>query len=113
MGFPGRRTISRLSSSDRVCFLACASSAWKYGTRNRLYRRMVAMAAAIELRMDKSGLVEQLLRRSFVIGLRCRREVRIDEDASAVSVAAAWVDRQALEVQEDLHLVLGDLDAQL
>ena len=39
--------------------------------------------------------------------------MRIDLDAPAVAMAAARMDRQALEPQEDLDLVLGDLDAQL
>ena len=39
--------------------------------------------------------------------------MRIDLDAPTFAVPAARMDRQALEVQEDLDLVLGDLDPQL
>src|SRR2546430_11150170 len=38
---------------------------------------------------------------------------RIDEDALAVAMAAARMDREAFEAEEELDLVLGDLDAQL
>ena len=37
----------------------------------------------------------------------------IDEDALAVTMAAARMDREAFEAEEELDLVLGDLDAQL
>jgi hypothetical protein len=66
----------------------------------------------IEIRMDEPGLGEQLLRGGLVVRLGGRREVSIDEHALAIAVATAWMDRQALEVQENLDLVLGDFDAQ-
>lgn len=67
----------------------------------------------IEVGVDKPGLGEQLLRSGLVVRLGGGREVRIDEDALAVAVAAARMDRQSFEPQEDLDLVLGDLDAHL
>ena len=39
--------------------------------------------------------------------------MRIDLDALAIAMAAARMDRQTLEPQEDLDLILGDLDTQL
>ena len=39
--------------------------------------------------------------------------MRVDLDAPAIAMTASGMDRQALELQEDLDLVLGDLDAQL
>jgi hypothetical protein len=63
--------------------------------------------------VDEARLRQQPLRRGFVVRLRGRREVRIDLDAPAIAVAAARMDRQAFEVQEDLDVVLGELDAQL
>ena len=67
----------------------------------------------IQFGVDEARLREQLLRCRLVVRLGGRREVRIDLDAPAVAMAAARMDRQALEPQEDLDLVLGDLDAQL
>jgi hypothetical protein len=68
---------------------------------------------AIEIRVDEARLRQQLLRRRLVVGHGVRREVLVDLDAPAVFVTAARMDRQALEIQEDLDLVLGDLDSQL
>jgi hypothetical protein len=62
--------------------------------------------------MDKSGLGEQLLWSRLVVGLRGRREVRIDLDPAAIPVAAARVDGQALELEKDLDVMHGHLDAQ-
>ena len=62
--------------------------------------------------MDEARLREELLRRGLIIGLRGQREVRIDKDAFAIAMTAARMDRQALEVQEDLDVVFGDLDPQ-
>jgi hypothetical protein len=50
---------------------------------------------------------------SFIVGRAVRREVLVDLDAPTFFVPTARVDGKALEVQEDLHLVLGDLDPQL
>src|SRR6185437_9455449 len=63
--------------------------------------------------MNEPGLGEQLLWRSFVVRLGGGREVRVNEDPLAIAMATARVDRQALEVQEDLYVALGNLDAQL
>src|SRR5207248_8437339 len=63
--------------------------------------------------MDEPRLGEQFLRGRLVVRLGGRREVRIDEDALAVAMAAARMDREAFEAEEELDLVLGDLDAQL
>ena len=39
--------------------------------------------------------------------------MRVDEDALAIAMAAARMEREALESEEDLNLVLGELDSQL
>lgn len=61
--------------------------------------------------MDKTRLRQELLWRcGFVVGLGSGWEVLVDEDPFAVVMAAARMDRQALELQEDLDVVLGQLD---
>ena len=67
----------------------------------------------VEFRVDEARLRQQFLRRRLVVGLRVRWEVRVDLDAPTDFLSAARMDRQAFELQEDLDLVLGDLDAQL
>ena len=65
----------------------------------------------IEIGMDEAGLRQELLGCGLVVGLGGRWEVRIDPDALAVAGAAAAVDGQPFESEEDLHLVLAQLDA--
>ena len=68
---------------------------------------------AVEFGMDEARLREQLLWCCLAIGLAGRWEVRVVEDASAITVATAGMDRQALEIQEDLDMAFGELDTQL
>src|SRR6185312_14130381 len=63
--------------------------------------------------MDEARLRQELLRGRFIVGHAVRREVIVDLDAPTFLVPTARVDGQALEIEEDLHLVLGDFDPQL
>ena len=62
--------------------------------------------------MDKARLRQKPLRRRLVVGIGVRREVLLDLDPLAAFHATAGMDREALQVQEDLDLVLGKLDSQ-
>jgi hypothetical protein len=66
---------------------------------------------AVQFRVDEARLREQLLRRRLVVRLRCRREVGVDLDAPAIAIAAAGMNGEALEFEEDLDLVLRQFDA--
>ncbi len=65
----------------------------------------------VQIRMDKARLRQQFLRRRLVEGDRVRREVLEDLDPLADFLPAPRMDRQALEIQEDLDMVLGELDS--
>lgn len=60
----------------------------------------------MQIRVDEAGLREELLRGGLVVGLRGRREVRIDLDPPAILVPATRMHGQPLELEEDLHVML-------
>src|SRR5215467_10058877 len=67
----------------------------------------------VEFGVDKARLRQQFLRCRLVVRLRCWREVCLDLDAPTIAMAAAPMNRKALEVQEDLYPVLRKLNPQL
>ena len=62
--------------------------------------------------MDEARLREQLLGCGLVVRLRVRREVRVDPDSPPIAMTRTGMDGQTLELQEDLHVMLGELGAQ-
>src|SRR5690606_28867536 len=66
----------------------------------------------MQIRMDEARLREESLGRGLVVGLSVRGEVRRMTDAPPIAMAAARMHSEALEIQEQLHLRLGQLHAQ-
>ena len=65
----------------------------------------------IQIRMDEARLRQQFLRRRLVERDRVRWEVLEDLDSSSHFLPAPRMDGQALEIQKDLDMVLGELDS--
>ena len=61
--------------------------------------------------MDEARLRQQFLRRRLVERDRVRGEVLEDLDSPTDFLPTPRMDRQALEIQEDLDMVLGELDS--
>jgi len=65
----------------------------------------------VQIRMDEARLRQQFLRRRFVERHGVRGEVREDFDPHPHFLPAARVNRQPLEIEEDLDMVLSELDS--
>lgn len=65
----------------------------------------------VQIGVDKARLRQQPLRCRLVVGIGVRREVFLDLDPLTHFHATPRMDRQALQVQKDLDLVLGQLDS--
>jgi hypothetical protein len=65
----------------------------------------------VELGMDEARLRQQFLRCCLIERHGVRREVREDFDPLTDFQPATWMDGQALEIEEDLYMMLGELDS--
>src|SRR5512146_1408233 len=63
--------------------------------------------------MDEARLRQQSLGCGLVVRLGRWREVRVDLDSPTIAMATARMDRETLEVEEDLDVILSELDPQL
>jgi hypothetical protein len=70
-------------------------------------------ANSVQIRMDEARLRQELLRHRLAEDDRVRGEVFEDLDSLPYFLAAPRMDRRALEIQEDLDMVLGELDSKL